>query len=65
VLSVYTLFETDKYQKYIIDHKLDWINTYDGTFQQCGREMMCILLLFFIFWIKTKLSKQNDLVLTN
>ena len=30
VLSVYTLFETDKYQKYIIDHKLDWINTYDG-----------------------------------
>ncbi len=30
VLSVYTLFETDKYQKYIIDHKLDLINTYDG-----------------------------------
>jgi peroxiredoxin len=30
VLSVYTLFETDKYQKYINDHKLDWINTYDG-----------------------------------
>ena len=30
VLSVYTLFETDKYLKYIVEHNLDWINTYDG-----------------------------------
>ena len=30
VLSVYTLFETDKYLKYIAEYNLDWINTYDG-----------------------------------
>lgn len=30
VISVYTLFETDKYLKYIKEHQLDWINTYDG-----------------------------------
>lgn len=30
VISVYTLFETDKYLKYIKNHQLDWINTYDG-----------------------------------
>lgn len=31
VFSVYTLQDTDKYQKYILDKKLDWINVYDGV----------------------------------
>lgn len=29
VFSVYTQFELDKWRKYIIDHKLDFINVYD------------------------------------
>ncbi len=29
VFSVYTLYEYDKWRKYIIDKKLDWINVYD------------------------------------
>lgn len=29
--SVYTQHEFEKYRKYIIDHKLDWINVYDGV----------------------------------
>jgi len=32
VYSVYTLHEGQKYQKYISDHKLPWINVYDGAF---------------------------------
>ena len=31
VFSVYTQHEYEKYRKYIIDHKLDWINIYDGV----------------------------------
>jgi hypothetical protein len=31
VFSVYTQNEFDKYKKYIIDNKLDWINVYDGV----------------------------------
>jgi thiol-disulfide isomerase/thioredoxin len=31
VFSVYTQHEYDKYKKYIIDNKLDWINVYDGV----------------------------------
>ena len=31
VFSVYTLQDFDKYQKYIIEKKLDWINVYDGV----------------------------------
>lgn len=31
VFSVYTQHEYDKWHKYIIDHKLDWINVYDGV----------------------------------
>jgi hypothetical protein len=31
VFSVYTQNEFDKYQKYIVDNKLDWINVYDGV----------------------------------
>jgi len=31
VFSVYTEHDFDKYQKYIADHKLDWINVYDGV----------------------------------
>ena len=31
VLSVYTLYEFEKYKKYISEHKLDWINVYDGA----------------------------------
>jgi hypothetical protein len=30
VFSVYTQHEYDKYRKYIIENKLDWINVYDG-----------------------------------
>lgn len=29
--SVYTQHEYEKYRKYIIEHKLDWINVYDGV----------------------------------
>lgn len=29
--SVYTQHDYEKYRKYIIDHKLDWINVYDGV----------------------------------
>jgi thiol-disulfide isomerase/thioredoxin len=32
VFSVYTQQEGDKYLKYIDEHKLDWINVYDGSF---------------------------------
>jgi thiol-disulfide isomerase/thioredoxin len=32
VFSVYTQQEGDKYLKYIDEHKLDWINVYDGVF---------------------------------
>lgn len=38
VYSVYTEKEGDKYQKYIEDHKLDWINVYDGVFYNNVRE---------------------------
>jgi hypothetical protein len=31
VFSVYTQNEFDKYKKYVIDNKLDWINVYDGV----------------------------------
>ncbi len=31
VFSVYTQHEYEKYKKYIIDNKLDWINIYDGV----------------------------------
>jgi hypothetical protein len=31
VFSVYTQHEFEKYRKYIIEHKLDWINVYDGV----------------------------------
>lgn len=31
VFSVYTQNEFDKYKKYIQEHKLDWINVYDGA----------------------------------
>ncbi|TRX37411.1 DUF5106 domain-containing protein [Flavobacterium sp. ZT3R18] len=31
VFSVYTQNEFEKYSKYIIDNKLDWINVYDGV----------------------------------
>jgi len=31
VFCVYTLNDFEKYQKYIIDNKLDWINVYDGV----------------------------------
>jgi thiol-disulfide isomerase/thioredoxin len=31
VFSVYTLHDYEKYKKYIIDNKLDWINVYDGV----------------------------------
>ena len=31
VFSVYTLQDFDKYQKYIVEKKLDWINVYDGV----------------------------------
>lgn len=31
VFCVYTLHDFEKYQKYIIDNKLDWINVYDGV----------------------------------
>ncbi len=31
VFSVYTKHEVEKYKKYIIDNKLDWINVYDGV----------------------------------
>jgi hypothetical protein len=31
VFSVYTQHEYEKYRKYIIDNKLDWINIYDGV----------------------------------
>ena len=38
VYSVYTEKEGDKYQKYIDEHKLDWINVYDGVFYNNVRE---------------------------
>lgn len=31
VYSVYTLFDSEKYQKYIDEHKLDFINVYDAS----------------------------------
>jgi peroxiredoxin len=31
VYSVYTLFDSEKYQKYINDHKLDFMNVYDAA----------------------------------
>ena len=31
VFSVYTQQEYEKYRKYIIENKLDWINVYDGV----------------------------------
>ena len=31
MFSVYTQHEYEKYGKYIIDNKLDWINIYDGV----------------------------------
>ncbi|WP_281226344.1 thioredoxin-like domain-containing protein [Flavobacterium aquiphilum] len=31
VFGVYTQNEFDKYKKYIIDNKIDWINVYDGV----------------------------------
>lgn len=31
VFSVYTQSDFDKYKKYIQEHKLDWINVYDGA----------------------------------
>jgi alkyl hydroperoxide reductase subunit AhpC len=31
VFSVYTQHEYDKWHKYILDNKLDWINVYDGV----------------------------------
>jgi hypothetical protein len=31
VFGVYTQNEFDKYKKYIIEHKIDWINVYDGV----------------------------------
>lgn len=31
VFGVYTQNEVDKYKKYIIDNKIDWINVYDGV----------------------------------
>lgn len=31
VYSVYTKQDTEKYEKYIADNKLDWINVYDGA----------------------------------
>ncbi len=31
VFSVYTQHEYEKYRKYIIENKLDWINVYDGV----------------------------------
>lgn len=31
VFGVYTQNEFDKYKKYIIDNKIDWINVYDGA----------------------------------
>jgi peroxiredoxin len=30
VMSVYTLYDSDKYKKYISEHNLDFINVYDG-----------------------------------
>ena len=30
VMSVYTLYDSDKYKKYIAEHNLDFINVYDG-----------------------------------
>lgn len=30
VFSVYTLYDSDKYKKYIAEHNLDFINVYDG-----------------------------------
>jgi thiol-disulfide isomerase/thioredoxin len=30
VLSVYTLYDSDKYKKYLNDHNIDFINVYDG-----------------------------------
>ncbi len=38
VYSVYTEKEGDKYQKYIDEHQLDWINVYDGVFYNNVRE---------------------------
>ncbi len=38
VYSVYTEKEGDKYAKYIEEHKLDWINVYDGVFYNNVRE---------------------------
>jgi thiol-disulfide isomerase/thioredoxin len=32
VFSVYVYHEVDKYIKYINDNKLDWINVYDGAY---------------------------------
>jgi thiol-disulfide isomerase/thioredoxin len=32
VFSVYTQCDTEKYNKYIIDNKLDWFNVYDGVY---------------------------------
>ena len=31
VFSVYTLQDFEKYQKYVVEKKLDWINVYDGV----------------------------------
>lgn len=31
VFSVYTQHDYDKWHKYILDHKLDWMNVYDGV----------------------------------
>jgi hypothetical protein len=31
VFGVYNQNEFDKYKKYIIDNKIDWINVYDGV----------------------------------
>ena len=31
VFSVYTQQEFDKYKKYVVEKKLDWINVYDGV----------------------------------
>ena len=31
VYSVYTLFDSEKYKKYIDEHKLDFINVYDAS----------------------------------
>jgi len=32
VLAVYAKHDYDKWHKYILDHKLDWVNAYDGVF---------------------------------